>query len=242
MCALLRLIHRLCGRDDKRSIRRSRPCPVTGGSSVSNVNRRDVIRAAAGAGAAVLVSHTAAPAAAQSGEKRLWEGHQTIDPKQIQDAYTGGKTGATERFRAEHESAIGTKSLRVGLKREAFRGPRPDLNGYRVVLPAGGAVYLIDEGYRRWIPDPETYNNLFRNWDGIVRDINIVDIPEASPLSHGAVLAVPVGGGAVYLVSNGQKRWITSPAAMDKYWFNWDRIRETPQAILDGIPEGRSIS
>src|ERR1700732_1131 len=90
--------------------------------------------------------------------------------------------------------------------------PRPDLAGLRLKSPTGPQVYLIDpEGYRRWIPNPTTYNHLFRDWNGIITDINTIEIAEAAPLTDGAVLAVGAGTGPVYLVSNGMKRWITSP-------------------------------
>jgi hypothetical protein len=130
----------------------------------------------------------------------------------------------------------------VGVQPETLRAPRPDLNGLRVKSPTSPPVYLILDGYRRWIPDPDTYNNLFRDWNGIIVDINIGDISEGSQLAYGAVLARPAGAAPVYLVSNSIKRWITSPAAMDKYYFAWDRIVVVPHILLDSIPEGPSIS
>ena len=69
---------------------------------------------------------------------------------------------------AEHRTAdarelqVPAKPLQVsvGVQPETLLAPRPDLNGLRVKSPTSPAVYLILDGYRRWIPDPDTYNNL----------------------------------------------------------------------------------
>jgi hypothetical protein len=117
--------------------------------------------------------------------------------------------------------------------------PRPDLAGLRVQSPNSAPIYLIDpDGYRRWIPDPATYDSLFRDWGGVVVDLGTNRITEGPALDHGAFLAIAPGTNPVYLVSNGQKRWIVSPATMDKYWFDWAKIREVPGPALDAIPTG----
>jgi hypothetical protein len=135
--------------------------------------------------------------------------------------------------------------LRVGVKPTALRGPRPDLAGLRVKLPTvphepnTDKIYVIDpDGYRRWIPNPDTYNNLFRDWTGVVTDIDIDEIPAEDPLTDGAILARAEGNARVFLVSNNMKRWITSPAVMDKYHFNWDRVYQVPHILLDFIATG----
>jgi hypothetical protein len=61
-------------------------------------------------------------------------------------------------------------------------------------------------------------------------------------LTSGAYLATPPGGGPVYLVSNGQKRWVTSPAVMDKFYFNWSQIRTVAQSTLDALPNGANFT
>jgi hypothetical protein len=130
-------------------------------------------------------------------------------------------------------------ALSVGITAVGVASPRPDLAGLRVKLPNRPEIYLIDpDGYRRWIPNPETYNNLFRDWNGVVTDINIDQIALGSPLTDGAVLARAVNSAPVYIVSNGMKRWITSPAVMDKYSFNWSRVYTVPHVLVDFIPHG----
>ena len=118
---------------------------------------------------------------------------------------------------------------------------RPDLNGHRIRHP-NGAVFLILDGKRRHIPDPPTFDSLFRNWDGIITDINVEEITDGGALTQGAVLAKPDNSPAVFLVSNNQKRHIASPAAMDKYNFSWQRIITVPHVLLDFIGTEATIS
>lgn len=132
--------------------------------------------------------------------------------------------------------------LSVGMTPASFLAPRPDLNGLRVKLPGRPEIYLIDQGYRRWIPNPATFNNLFRNWNGIVEEISITSIPTSQNISSGAILARAYGTAPVYLVDQGLKRWITSPAAMDRYNFSWERVYEVPSILLNSIPSGANIN
>src|SRR5262245_11146865 len=46
--------------------------------------------------------------------------------------------------------------------------PNITFNGTRIKNPDGPEIYLVDEGRRRHISSPDTYNALFENWDGIV--------------------------------------------------------------------------
>ncbi|MFF7725306.1 hypothetical protein [Streptomyces sp. NPDC008001] len=123
-----------------------------------------------------------------------------------------------------------------------LRGRHPELNGARLKGVNSPAVYLILDGKRHWIPNPATYNNLFRNWNGIQSVIDIGAIDDGGQLSDGAILAKSPGEPAVYLVSNGIKRWITSPAAMDKYYFDWNKIVNISPVALNSIPTGAAIS
>ncbi|WP_414170262.1 hypothetical protein ACMATS_35090 [Streptoverticillium reticulum] len=119
---------------------------------------------------------------------------------------------------------------------------RPDLNGLRIKAVDGPAIYLVLDGRRHWIPNPGTYDNLFRDWNGVVSVLDIGNITEGGALSDGAFLGKSPDRPEVYLFSNGVKRWITSPAAMDKYYFAWNRIQNLPYEAVNSIPNGPSIS
>lgn len=88
----------------------------------------------------------------------------------------GAATAATAAA-AVGLSALGTPSALAA----ASSGPQPGLNGQRVKVPGNGAVFLIMDGYRRWIPNPATYDSLFRNWSGIVSDTGVINIRRALP-------------------------------------------------------------
>jgi hypothetical protein len=123
---------------------------------------------------------------------------------------------------------------------EVRSGPRPDLNGMRV-RPPDGPVYLIDRGYRRLVPNPETSVNLFRSWDGIVTNSDVDAIPQSAQLGRSAILIKGTTHSAIYLTDQGKKRWVTSEGAMHKYHFNANGIFEIPGIVVASIPDGEPI-
>lgn len=141
----------------------------------------------------------------------------------------------------EIEVKTAPPSVTVGFKSESAI-PRPELAGLRLTPLKGGPVYLVNpEGYLQLIPNPQTYNNLFRDWNNIIK-ADLINIAVGSPLTDGAVLAKADNSGAIYLVSNGMKRWINSAATMDKYYFNWDTVLTVPHVLVDFIPSGHPWS
>jgi hypothetical protein len=135
--------------------------------------------------------------------------------------------------------SLGTE---LGIELAAAPAPRTELNGVRVKAPNNPMVYLVDQGYKRWIPNPSTYNNLFRDWTTIVVDIDVDAIPTGAQISDGAILARAVNTAPVYLIDQGVKRWIVSPAAMDKYDFDWGKIKVVDSVVIDALPRGPDIS
>jgi hypothetical protein len=118
--------------------------------------------------------------------------------------------------------------------------PHPELGGKRLSLPGEPAIYLIDpEGYRHLIPDPYTYNRIFRDWNGIFQDSDLYDIPDAGQLSYGASVIRGDGTAAVYFVSAGTKRHVSSPQVMDKCNFKWPSGGDVVgPAVVNAIPTG----
>jgi hypothetical protein len=117
--------------------------------------------------------------------------------------------------------------------------PRPDLAGSRRVVPETAAVFLVDpEGYRRRVPNSMTYNRLFRSWHDVVDDANMEEIAERPEFTTGAMLVRGEVSPAIFLLDHAVKRWIVSDAALEKYWFNVDRVFVVGQSLIDRIPNG----
>lgn len=186
------------------------------------------------------------------GGRDPWAGHDVADPDEtlraLRSTELGGPTAASRQGRGAAGEPTEDEAVGVLTERDAKRlmtaagTVRLDLNGLRVKSPAAPHVYLIDRGVRRHIPDPPTYDNLFRSWNGIIVDINISDITLGLPITPGAVLAKASNHPAIYLIDHSQKRWIVSPPVFDKYYFAWNRVVVVPPVVINSIPTGSNIA
>jgi len=114
-------------------------------------------------------------------------------------------------------------------------------NGMRVRDPASGAIYLVLDGKLRWVPNPETYNNLFKDWTSVTQITTAAEYLVGQPLTDGAYLAGGSPDGKIFLVVDATKRWITSPQVFDLYGFNWGIVRQLTVAQLKAISDGPNI-
>ncbi len=106
---------------------------------------------------------------------------------------------------------------------------------------SGGAVYLAMWGQLFAIPDGDTFNSMFNNWDGILNSDYLVDnMPRGVPFASGSFIAIGARSAAQYLVTFGQKLHIPDPATVSK--FNFRGPTKIPQLAIDYIQNGRSIS
>jgi hypothetical protein len=119
--------------------------------------------------------------------------------------------------------------------------PMPELNGLLLQLPGAPQVYLVLNGFRCWVQDSTTFNNLFVSGATIIQDINIGVVSQGPPLTSGAVLAQASGSAPVYLVSNGVKCWIPTPAIFSRYQFNSGNIQSCAPVIINSIPNGPDV-
>jgi len=121
---------------------------------------------------------------------------------------------------------------------------RADLDGLRVRMPGSDAVYLIDQGMKRWIPSPAAYERLFRNWGNIHLDLHLDLIDSGSDFCDGVALLKcdvaysPSGAlmqgplivlsDSLYQTNPTNLRWIASPAVMERYQFDWSKVQQWP--------------
>ena len=115
-------------------------------------------------------------------------------------------------------------------------------DGNRVTSNAShGAVYIAMWGQLFAIPDGDTFNSMFNNWDGILNSDYLVDnMPRGAPLASGSFIALGSRSPAQYLVTFGQKLHIPDPATVSR--FNFRGPTGIPQLAVDYIPTGRSVT
>jgi len=116
--------------------------------------------------------------------------------------------------------------------------------GYLLKEKDDDAFFLVLDGTRRHIPDPPTFISLFGT-SGVDEVLDIDSIPKADhpldSLTPGAVLVRAEGTDPIYLVSNGVKRHITSPEAINKYHFHGSGV-PLPSVAVNSIPVGDPIN
>lgn|GEM_PF-6163665 len=121
--------------------------------------------------------------------------------------------------------------------------PHPALDGKRIKMVGSGAIYFVwNGGYKCWVPDPTTYNNMFQSWDNIeeLAADQFDAIATGAPITSGAMLAAGTGQGAVFLVTNGHKNFVTQPSVMTYCNFRWPSTTYPP-VLIDFIPMGVTI-
>lgn len=102
-------------------------------------------------------------------------------------------------------------------------------------------VFVVYGGAKSWIPDPPTLHALGFNFAGV----SVIPAGGTSKLG-----AVPIDGTfvrqqadpKVYVVDNGQLRWVTSPAVMDRRCFPWRHVRIVPNGALAALPHGPDLN
>jgi hypothetical protein len=121
--------------------------------------------------------------------------------------------------------------------------------GHRVqckTSPDPGKVYLVLSNGASWIPSSETAASLFGpNWGQAITQLSLAQfnaIPQAPPLTNGAILAQGTGEAAIYLVSNSQKRHIASMAVMAAYGFQGGTTHQVNAFVLSQVPDGPEIT
>ena len=119
--------------------------------------------------------------------------------------------------------------------------PEDIYNGQRRYDPNTGAVYLVDRGLLRHIPEVSTYDNLFVDWSGFVNISGTADFVLGTDVSTDAYLAKEYGKPEVYLVESNLKRHITSAPLFEAYNFDWIEIEPLASDELSSVPAGEPI-
>ena len=137
--------------------------------------------------------------------------------------------------------------------------PRHDLNGLRVQQYGDPSVHLMVQGLRRLIPTQQVMSRLSTlgaNWvcrydataPGVILDLHVSQLDAGPQLPEECVIFQTTDSPQVFLLdhdANGEqiKRWITTAEAMDRFQFDWAKIKrwDVPLASL-GLPDGPDIN
>ena len=111
-------------------------------------------------------------------------------------------------------------------------------------------VWYIDNGARRWVPDPPTLETL-GGWGRIelVHPPARVENP-LGPMYPSATAPQDWDDGslltahpdpAVFVMQGGQRRWIPDPATFDHHGFDWGQVRHISSLEMSLIPRGPDL-
>lgn len=111
------------------------------------------------------------------------------------------------------------------------------------LLSNGGSVYVISDGQRLPIDSPSTFLQKGYKWSNViaVSDAELAPQPQgpglttASKHPNGSLLVKP--GGEVYVIKNGQRRYIPSPLIFQAR-YRWESLIEVSEAYLNTYPQG----
>lgn len=108
----------------------------------------------------------------------------------------------------------------------------------------GHAVYIIMDGERRWIPNPDTLFGLGYNWGSVeaITNEEKARYPMGSPfpsLTNGNIYKGT--SNHVYLMQNKKRCWITSSAVFNRMGLQWDDLQRISDKDLMLILEGEDI-
>jgi hypothetical protein len=121
--------------------------------------------------------------------------------------------------------------------------PKADL-----IRGTGPEVYVLENGTRRWIPDPETFEYFRYKWANVktISDALLSSYPQGDNLDRyddypeGTLLRGT--GPEVYLVEAGQRRWFPNPRIFEGNNFGWRYIYQIDDDKLNKIEQGDNIT
>lgn len=105
-------------------------------------------------------------------------------------------------------------------------------------------IEVLEGGKRRPIPSPEIFDTQY-NYRDLVRvsnaEWNSYPTGEAVYFRDGVILRGN-GRGEVYIMSNGKKRYVSSPFVFERLGYKWNNIKVVSPAGLDSVPLGYPIN
>ena len=151
---------------------------------------------------------------------------------------TVATTNPQEVFAAENPQEV-FKALSK-LAADCPPEPHPELNGYLVKLPKTDPIYLIIDGKKCHVPNPETFNNLFLGSAHVEENSLLRLVSDGQSLETGAMLIKANGNPTYYLLTNGKKRKIHNPDVLNQYQF-LASFSSFPPIVVNSITNGDDV-
>lgn len=128
--------------------------------------------------------------------------------------------------------AVGARAVgRSAVTRDVPCGDRLGSPGALIKAADSSRVYLVDgTGMRRWIATGDDFFRLFDSWSSVVTWSETGCVKEGLPLLDTGLMKYR-DRPEIYIVDNGQWRWIPNPATFNQYHFSWTKV----QIVISGV-------
>lgn len=121
-------------------------------------------------------------------------------------------------------------------------------NGMLIRAADDEKIYLIEDGRKRWITDSATFAARGYRWASVktVSETELGIYENGERVSGGGV-SVQEGdlvkgvGPEVYLIENGQRRWVSDAATFSSLGFSWEKIIQISDQELFKYAEGETL-
>ena len=114
-----------------------------------------------------------------------------------------------------------------------------------LIKASGPQVDRVENGLRRWIPDPTTFSCMGLKWGQVqgITDSLWREIPGGAAYPSRANGTLLKGSGpAIYVMSGCQRHWIPDVTTFNALHYNWNSVQSISDADLKAIPLGTQIS
>ena len=106
-----------------------------------------------------------------------------------------------------------------------------------LIREPSGAIYVIRNGRREWIPSPAAFAAGGFQWGAVINVPAYVAARVPAVLPEGTLVR-QTGGSRIYEVEDGKRHWISTLELFVSRGFQWNQVTEADASFLRSIPEG----
>ena len=113
----------------------------------------------------------------------------------------------------------------------------PALREGSLVREPSGAIYVIRNGRREWIPSPAAFAAGGYQWGAVV-NVPAFVVARVPALLPEGTLVRGAGESKIYVIEDGKRHWISTLELFVSRGFQWHLVTEIDPTFLRSIPEG----